>query len=145
MLPPAEVESRWSFIISLDEELLKGGVITSAKTDLLVQNVDIAYCNGAPLAAIILATSAIEAHLRFDLQIDESTNLASLIDRSGLAATIIEELHALRKERNRWVHPRDEVGDDWIYEDVAGLDTLDPLARSAVRLVRVVLYDSPWV
>jgi len=145
MLSPSEVEARWSFIVHLDDELLKGGAITSAKTDLLVQNVDIAYCNGAPLAAIILAASAIEVHLRFELQIDESTSLASLIDRSGLGSSIIEDLHDLRRERNRWVHPREEEGDDWIYNDVAGLETLDPLARSAVRLVRVVLYDNPWV
>lgn len=145
MLSRLEVEARWSFILSLDDALLKGGAITSAKTDLLVQNVDIAYCNGAPLAAIILATSAIEAHLRFDLQVDESTNLASLIDRSALGTSLIEDLHALRRERNRWVHPREEEGDDWIYDDVAGLRTLDALARSAVRLVRLVLYDNPWV
>ena len=139
-------EERWAYVVGLDDELLLGGAVTSAKTETLIQNADISYCNGAPLATIILSAAAIESHLRFDYQDDTRSGLADLIDRSILDGETKGKLHELRKERNKWVHSReDSEADEWLYNDIAGEERLDSLAREALRLLRTVLYSDQFV
>jgi hypothetical protein len=139
-------EERWAYVVGLDDELLLGGAVTSAKTEALIQNADIAYCNGAPLATIILSAAAIESHLRFDYQDETRSGLADLIDRSTLDSETKGRLHELRKERNRWVHSREDFeADSWLYDDIAGEEGLDSSAREALRLMRIVLYSDRFV
>ncbi|MBS1723001.1 MAG: hypothetical protein JSS66_08625 [Armatimonadetes bacterium] len=142
----SNADEKWAYLFRLDEELLKGEAIASLETCALVQNADIAYCNGAPLAALVLAAVAIESHLRFEADQTAPSGLARLIDSSTLDEDTKEALHGLRKERNRWVHAmEDEEADDWLANDIAGETGLDEAARSALRLLRIVLYDNPWV
>lgn len=137
---------KWSYIVGLDDELLKGGAMSSAKIDALVQSADLAYCGGAPIACIVLAAAAIEGHLRFDLSLPRQKRFSEIIHESDFDQETKENLHLLRKERNRWVHANDEgEADEWLYNDIAGEDRLDGLARKALRLLRIVLYDNPWI
>jgi len=62
---------KWNFILALDDELLKGGVILSEWCSFIVREADIAFVNGANLAAILTATSAVETYLRSELNSDK--------------------------------------------------------------------------
>lgn len=139
-------QDKWDYLVSLDEELLKGGATISPKATVLIQNVDIAYCSDAPIAAIVLAVAAMECHMRAEYGADSARGFKDVIDASDFNDDVRRDLHALRRERNRWVHARDEDDTDgWLNADMAGAEHLEPLARDAVRLLRLVVYDNPWV
>jgi len=57
-------DDRWKFIIELDEELLKGGVMLSEWCSFIVREADTTFASGSFLAAIITAMAAIETYLR---------------------------------------------------------------------------------
>jgi hypothetical protein len=59
-------EERERYLIDLDEELLKGCVMCSAWCHFLILESDTAFIKAAHLAALLTATSGIEAQLRFD-------------------------------------------------------------------------------
>lgn len=139
-------QEKWDYLLALDDELLKGGVIIGAKASALIQNSDIAYCAGAPVAAIVLAVAAMESHLREEFGLDDAKGFRDVIDGTDFDLAVKSDLHDLRRERNRWVHARDDGdNDDWLHNDIAGADGLEPFARKAVRLLRIVVYDNPWV
>lgn len=139
-------QSKWDYLVELDEELLKGGAMIDAKATALIQNSDIAYCAGAPVAAIVLAVAAMEAHMRAEYRLENARGFKDVIDGSDFEPDVKRDLQELRRERNRWVHARDEGEDDeWLNNDIAGADRLEPIARKAVRLIRIVVYDNPWI
>lgn len=139
-------QSKWNYLVALDDELLKGGAIINVKASTLVQNADIAYCSGAPVAAIVLAVAAMESHMRSEYGLASARGFKDVIDASNFDDVTRKALHALRIERNHWVHARDEgEADNWLNNDIAGAERLEPVARDAVRLLRVVLYENPWI
>jgi hypothetical protein len=77
-------EDRWQFILDLDEELLKGGVILSEWCTFIVRCADLAFTGDADLAAIITAMAGIETHLRAEHAGDARTRFVELIERSSL-------------------------------------------------------------
>jgi hypothetical protein len=134
-------EKRWEYLTSLDEELLQGGIVLSEWCACIVREADLAFVHSAHLATILTAMSGIETHLRWELCSKGNERLVELLDRASIPAGLKEELHALRKYRNGWVH----VADPW--EDTSPLerpteleDELERMAFRAVRLLRQTIY-----
>ena len=139
-------EERNAYILRLDDELLLGGVILSEWCTLITQQADIAFEAGADLAALLIAVSGIETHLRSESSSDQSVRLHRLIDDSGMSDPLKKDLHAMRRYRNRWVH----VDEPWQDEELLSnpertLNELESMSTLAMRLLRTVLYTNPWV
>jgi hypothetical protein len=137
---------KWQYISSLDEELLKGGVVLSEWTSSLIRNADLAFVHGAHLACVITAMAAIEAHLRQECQSAHTRTLAELIEHTPMDALLREELHAIREFRNSWTHIRNPIADEIIlihaehHESEQG-----EFATRASRALRQVVYAHQYV
>ncbi|MCK9218249.1 MAG: hypothetical protein M0P77_10100 [Firmicutes bacterium] len=55
-------EEKWNYIVCLDEELLKGGIIISEYVAELIRNADISFVYGADIK--ITSVAAIEVYLK---------------------------------------------------------------------------------
>lgn len=136
---------RLDYLVKLDEKLLKGGVITSEKSAILIRNADLAFVNEAHLASILTAVSAIESHLRSEYP-SQGKRLADLIDSADLEDDLKSELHAIRKFRNLWVHVEDPWDDQFFLENPEEVEVkfLEMTKRSLTALRRTV-YSNPWI
>jgi len=137
---------RWNHILSLDKELLKGGVILSEWCSFIVREFDLAFARGANLASILTAVSGIETYLRSEYVKKERSTLFELINGAPIADDLRADLHILRKYRNKWVH----VNDPWDDQDL--IDTpeeaereLEEMALFAARALRRTIYENQWV
>ena len=135
---------RLNYILSLDEELLKGGVILSEWCSFIVRESDLAFVHGANLASILTAVSGIETYLRSEYVRTERSNLFELINDAPIADDLRSDLHTLRKYRNKWVH----VNDPW--DDQSLIDTpeeaekeLEEMALFAAKALRRTIYENP--
>jgi hypothetical protein len=137
-------QAKWDYLLKLDDELLRGGVVLSEWVTFLVRDADLAYCAGAHLSAILVAQSAIEAHLRYEYHdgpTRQSSTLYDLIENSPLLPELREDLHSLRRYRNRWVHVKDPREDaDLLTRPEYHEAELERIATTAVRAMRQVLY-----
>jgi hypothetical protein len=137
-------DDRWSHLIALDEELLKGGVILSEWCSFIVREADTAFVNSAHLASILTAVSGIETYLRSEYAQNGKARLVDLIDLSPISDALKVNLHTLRKYRNKWVHI-DEPWDD--SELLAHPETtekeLEEMALFVARLLRETIYENP--
>lgn len=134
------------YILALDDELLKGGVILSEWCSEIVRQCDIAFTGGAHLAAILTAVSGAETYLRSEYASTRRQRLVELIDASPISDELKTALHRLRKYRNRWVHV-DEPWDDLQllnFPDTVS-EELEEMARFSVRTLRQTIYENPWV
>lgn len=139
-------KERWGLLLALDETLLTGGVILSEWCIFLCCESDNAYAKGMPLASILTAMCAIETHLRSEYPEAAKKRLVELIDDSGLPADLIDDLHTLRKYRNRWVHVSDPWDDHKLIENPHKYtDELEGMALFAVKALRRTVYSSQWV
>lgn len=139
-----ESNRRWEYLIALDDELLLRGVILPEWCSFVVQQADIAFVNGAHLASILTAVSAIETYLRAVYSISGKERLVELIDRLPGAPRLRSDLHSLRKYRNSWVHVDDPWNDRSILENpVAYESEVEQMAMCSARLLREVIYSSP--
>lgn len=139
-------EERWSHLIDLDAELLKGGVILSEWCSFIVCQADTAFAKGAHLASILTAVSGIETYLRSEHMASTNEGLAGLIERNPLPLELKADLHKLRKYRNKWVH----VGEPWDDESVREFPEkfereLEEMAFFAARVLRRTIYANSWI
>ncbi|MBD3897193.1 hypothetical protein IEI94_15150 [Halomonas sp. ML-15] len=139
-------EERWNHIVSLDDELLKGGVILSEWCSFIVRESDLAFVHGSNLASILTAVSGIETYLRSEYAGKERSSLFELIDNSPIANDLRSDLHRLRKYRNKWVHVNDPWDDQELLENPEHAEKgLEGMALFAARALRRTIYESPWV
>lgn len=139
-------EERWSHLVALDEELLKGGVIISEWCSFIVRETDKAFVNGAHLASILTAVSGIETYLRSEYAQTTKNRLFKLIDESPIDDSLKSDLHKLRKYRNKWVHVDDPWKDESLLESPEAHDReLEEMAFFAARLLRQTIYENPWI
>lgn len=137
---------RWSHLVALDEELLKGGVILSEWCSFIVREADTAFVKGAHLASILTAVSGIETYLRSEYSKTAKDRLFKLIDESPIDDDLKSDLHKLRKYRNKWIHVDDPWKDISLLESPANHEReLEEMAFFAVRLLRQTIYENPWV
>lgn len=134
---------RWDHLVALDEELLVGGVILSEWCCFIVRESDIAFVHGAHLGAILTALSGIETYLRAETK--SKNKLCNLIDELILPEGLAEDIHRLRKYRNKWVH----VDDPWnesINEFPERYEKgLEEMAHFAVRVLRRTIYENQMI
>jgi hypothetical protein len=139
-------DERWAHLVALDEELLKGGVILSEWCSLIVREADTAFAAGAYLAAILTAVSGIETYLRSEYSYTGAKRLVELINQSAIDVCLKDDLHALRKYRNRWVHVDSPWEDSELLEHPEAVEgELEEMAFFAVRVLRRTIYENPWI
>lgn len=139
-------EERWNHIVSLDDELLKGGVILSEWCSFIVRESDLALVHGANLASILTAVSGIETYLRSEYSGKERSSLFELIDNAPIADDLRSDLHRLRKYRNKWVHVNDPWDDQkLLYSPEHAEKELEEMALFAARVLRRTIYENQWV
>jgi hypothetical protein len=139
-------EQRWAHLVALDDELLKGGVILSEWCSFIVREADVAFAEGANLASILTAVSGIETYLRSEHAQTGKERLVDLINGASIDNSLKQDLHALRKYRNKWVHvedPRDDAGLLGRPEDTEG--ELERMALFATRALRRTIYENQWL
>jgi hypothetical protein len=139
-------EERWELLNSLDEELLKGGVILSEWCSFIVREADTAFVNGAHLASILTAVSGIETYLRSEYSHTGKERLVQLINAASIDSSLKDDLQQLRKYRNRWVHVDDPWNDARLLERPEVTDQeLEDMALFAARALRRTIYENQWV
>lgn len=139
-------EEHWEYIVALDDELLKGGVILSEWCSLIVRESDTAFASGAFLAAILTAVSGIETYLRSEYTDTGKERLVELINKAGIDENLKNDLHTLRKYRNKWVHIESPWEDKALLEQPTVIeDELEKMAFFALRVLRRTIYENPWV
>jgi hypothetical protein len=139
-------EERWNHLLSLDDDLLKGGVILSEWCSFIVRESDLAFVHGANLASILTAVSGIETYLRSEYAGKKRSTLFELIDNAPIADDLRSDLHKLRKYRNKWVHVNDPWDDQKLLnvpEELEG--ELEEMALFAARALRKTIYENPCV
>lgn len=139
-------DDRWTKIFALDEELLKGGVIISEWCSFIVREADVAFAAGADLASILTAVSGIETYLRSEHSETSKERLVELINRASIDAGLKNDLHILRKYRNKWVHIDEPWNDSNLLERPEETELeLERMALFAARALRRTIYENPWV
>lgn len=139
-------DERWSYLLKLDDELLKGGVILSEWCSFIVREADTAFAKGSNLAAILTAVSGIETHLRAEYAAGPKERLVELIDRAAVTSTLRADLHKLRKYRNKWVHVSDPWEDQEVLAEPERYEReLEEMALFSARLLREIIYHDQWL
>ncbi|WP_035359455.1 hypothetical protein [Edaphobacter aggregans] len=139
-------EERWHLLVVLDDELLTGGVILSEWCSFITREADTAFAKGAYLASILASVSAIETHLRSENMQTGRKRLVELIDSAGLKPELAQDLHKLRRYRNKWVHVEAPWDDEALVEDPGRYEKeLEEMAFVAVKALRQTIYFYQWV
>lgn len=139
-------DDRWALLVSLDDELLKGGVILSEWCSLIVREADTAFAKGAYLASILTVVSGIETHLRSEYPNASRERLVELINGASIDERLRDDLHTLRRYRNQWVHVDDPWDDAALLEKPEKMEQeLERMAFFAARSLRRVIYENQWV
>ncbi len=138
-------KEKWDYLAELDETLMLGGVILSEWATFLVKDADLAFVGGAHLASIMTGLAGVETHLRAESG-SSKQRLEDLIAKSEMDQDLKQELQALRRYRNKWVH----VAEPW--EDEALLASpeeeeaaLEEMAKRCALALRRTIYTKPWV
>lgn len=132
--------------MTLDEELLKGGIILSEWCAFIVREADTAFAAGAHLASILTAVSGVETYLRLEYASTGKERLVDLIGKSPIPQDLKDDLHRLRKYRNRWVHVDEPWKDEELIEHPEKTEReLEEMAFFAARALRRTIYENPWI
>ena len=139
-------QERETMLLSLDDELLKGGVVLSEWCTYIIRDADISFIHGAFLACILTSVAAIETHLRSECGEAKRMRLAQLIDAAQLESDLAADLHKLRRYRNRWVHVEEPWEDYKLLERPEQYEAeLERMGLACARALRRTIYSNPWV
>ena len=137
---------RWSHLVALDEEFLKGGVILSEWCSFIVREADTAFVKGAHLASILTAVAGIETYLRSEYSKTAKDSLFKLVEESPIDDDLKFNLHKLRKYRNKWVHVEAPVEDaDLLSNPEKHQQKLEEMALLAIKSLRRTIYTEQLV
>lgn len=140
------IADREAMLLSLDEDLLKGGLILSEWCTYIIQQADVAFINGANLASILTAVAGIETYLRSENSHLSKERLVSLINQSGVEEDLKQDLHTLRRYRNKWVHVDDPWDDVVVLTKPEEVDNeIEQMAFFAAKVLRRTIYQNQWV
>ena len=127
---------REAYLLSLDDELLIGGVILSEWCSEIVRQADLAFIGSADLAVVLTAVAGAETHLRSEYATGKRQRLANLIDESPIKTELKADLHRLRRYRNKWVHVDQPWNDGPLIERPEAVGTeLKDMAVFACRVL----------
>lgn len=137
---------KWAFINELDDELLNGGATMSEWCVLIVRECDYAFVAGANLATIITAVAAIETYLRAEYACNHRIHLTDLIDQSPINQSLRDQIHNLRKYRNKWVHISSPENDKKVLNSGENYEKeLEGWAKLAQRILRLTSYENKFI
>ena len=137
---------RDTYLLALNDDLLKGGVILSEWCSEIVRQADAAFVGGADLATILTAVAAAETYLRSEYATEKRQRLATLIDEAPIKPELKEDLHRLRKYRNKWVHVDEPWSDEPLLEHPEAMSAeLEDMAKFACQVLRRTIYENQWV
>jgi hypothetical protein len=120
-------DARWSQLLALDDELLKGGAILSEWCSFIVREADTAFAGGAYLASILTAVSGIETYLRSEYSHAGRARLVELINRAPM------------------VHVDEPWNDAKLLERPEETEReLEQMAFFAARALRRTIYENQW-
>ena len=136
-------DERWELLVRLDDEHLRGGVQLSEWCSLIVREADVAFVRDAQLASILTAVAGMETYLRAEMQRDGvGKNLAQLIDTADIEEDLRDDLHRLRRYRNRWVHVEAAWDDNEVLAHPERFEgALEDMAFFAARVLRRTIYS----
>lgn len=138
------MENDWDYLIKLDEELLKGGIIINESIAELIRNVDICYVNEAYFSVIITAVAIIECLLKIDIK--ESSNFNYIIAKSDFDSGTKKDIHELRKVRNIIMHNVIQINEkELLINYNSFLKREKELSKKAIKTMRKVLYSNQFV
>lgn len=141
-----EDEDPWDFLCKLDEELLIGGVILSEWCSFIVRDHDTAFAGGAYLSSILTAVSGVETYLRSEYGGERRASLHDLINLSPIKQELKDDLHRLRKYRNKWVHVEAPWFDEEVLSDPEKYEKeLEEMGKFAARVLRRTIYENQWL
>lgn len=139
-------EERWNYLLTLDDELLKGGVILSEWCSLMVRESDLAFAKGAFLSSIITAVSAIETYLRSEYETAKKDSLFQILQKADFDKELANEINTIRQFRNKFVHVDNPWHDQPLLEDEQFVtDNIEKMAFRAVKALRKTLYSSQFI
>lgn len=140
-----KTEDREAMLVALDDELLKGGVILSEWCTFIIQETDQAFISNANLASILTAVAGIETYLKSEYTHLRKERLVTLINASDIAEDLKQDLHTLRRYRNKWVHVEDPWDDEQLLS-TSGDDhsEIERMAFFASRALRRTIYQNQW-
>ncbi len=137
---------REQYLLDLDDQLLQGGVILSEWCIFVVREADTAFIGGANLASILTAVSGIETYLRSEYSKTGQEHLVELISQSSIPEKLKEDLHKLRKYRNKWVHIDKPWNDSGILKNPEEIEKeLEETAMLSIRALRETIYENQWI
>lgn len=140
---------RETYFREQEELLLKGGAAFSEWCTFISKSVYDAFVNGADLAAIITAVTCIETYFKTESPESSKKSLAELIDGAfGLSHEEREDLHLLRRYRNKWVHAGrldDSHDSDLLLNEHKYEEELEEMAFLSVRMMLIVLFSNPFI
>jgi hypothetical protein len=94
-----------------------------------------------------MAQAAMEAHLRYELHLDDTNDAGflDLIERLHLPRDLETDLHRVRRYRNRWSHVADPRDDhDLSRRPDHHADEAEAMARKAITaMTRILALDLP--
>ncbi|MFM7452520.1 MAG: hypothetical protein ACKO1V_00915 [Cyanobium sp.] len=138
-------EEKWQYLVDLDEQLLQGGVILSEWATFLIKDADTAFAGGAHLASIITGLAGAETYLRSE-GAESKQRFVELIDESDLEEDLKQELHTLRRYRNKWVHVAGPWDDTSLLKSPEKHESeLVEMARRCAVALRRTIYSNPWI
>jgi len=139
-------QDKWEFINALDEELLKGGVILSEWSTFLIRDAEMAFVSGANLSTLLTALAGVESHLKYEYGEGKRDRLVDLISKAPIEDDLRQDLHHLRKYRNRWVHVDDPTDDEDLLSDPEKHEKeLEEMAKLAIRSLMRTIYTEQWI
>ena len=112
----------------------------------IVREADTAFVGGAHLASILTAVAGIETFLRSEANDGARRTFAELIDTVVIDPELKNDLHSLRRYRNKWVHVNDPWEDAALLSDPETMEAeLEAMAFFAARQLRKTIYANPWI
>jgi hypothetical protein len=144
---PTSPADRSEYLLKLDDQLLIGGVILSEWCSFIVKEADLAFLNGANLGCILTAVAGIETYLRSECPEGNSkSHLVDLIESASIDEDLRQDLHKLRRYRNRWVHVNDPWDDEQLLDHPQEYEhELGEMATFAVEVLRRVIFSDQWL
>lgn len=132
-------EAKEKLLLELEERLFLGCTLPSEWTTVIMQDAEGAFVSGHYLAAILTAQAAMECNLRHENGVAERCGFFELIEGSDLPAELKQDLHVVRRYRNRWVHVADPSEDshlqDHLFEEGEDMERMAVLAITCMLKV----------
>ena len=136
---------RNDWAVELEKTLLVGGASFSEWATLMSFEAHQCFVSGADISTIVVCAATVETFLRTELY-DFKSRLVDLIDRVDIDDALVIRLHALRQDRNKWLHSSQSMLDRDLscYTEIYN-ETLENSAKEAYHTMLCLLLSDQFV